>query len=341
MASEDYFDRNPTQWENHTHRIVFVLVKTKGNKIAPFSEKSRRVMGGLGGYTQDPSNSTCERFRQDITKRFIGIEEERRALEEMNTVFYQGKIDTYLLLLENLNIKAGLTGIAWRVRVESGLPEDILCHPSHFKFANDGEWTETVRDVGRQEEELLERRKLSREITTPQTTTVKQKRDDTTKGSTTKFEKKRPDGYTDKQRKDFTSRWNAVRTAPNKATITKDNSKNEHTDWKKAQKEIPDDAVAKQKREGRYTCCTLTKHIWRKCRKEAVVRSAFINRKGQDRSKPLPKPRTSTLAIPKPRPQPKTTPKVNHVRQLSLLLAYENYPTMTYLEKCIVCLSGS
>ena len=116
-------------------------------------------MGGLGGYTRDPSYSMWERFRQEITKRYIGIEEERRALEEMNKVVYMGKIDTYLLLLENLNIKAGLTGIAWGVRVESGLHEDILRRLSHFKFANDEEWMETLRDVGRQEEELRERRK--------------------------------------------------------------------------------------------------------------------------------------------------------------------------------------
>ena len=57
----------------------------------------------------------------------------------MNKVVYKGKIDTYLLLLENLNIKAGVTGIAWRVRVESGLPKDILRRLSHFKFANDEE----------------------------------------------------------------------------------------------------------------------------------------------------------------------------------------------------------
>ena len=125
-ACEDYFDRNPTKWENHTHRIVFALGKTKGNKIAPFSEKYRKVMGGLGGYTRDPSYSTWERFRQEITKRYIGIEEKPRALAEMDKVVYKGKIDTYLLLSENLNIKAGLTGMAWRVRVESGLPEDIL-----------------------------------------------------------------------------------------------------------------------------------------------------------------------------------------------------------------------
>ena len=95
------------------------------------------------------------------------------------------------------------------------------------------------------------------------------------------FEKKGPDGYTDKQPKDLTSRWKVVQTAPNQTTITKDNSKNEHTDWKEAHKGIPDDAVAKRKREGRCTHCTLTNHIWRKCRKEAGVASAFINQKGR------------------------------------------------------------
>ena len=48
----------------------------------------------------------------------------------MDKISYKGKIDTYLLLLENLNIKAGLSGIAWRVRVESKLPDEILRRPS-------------------------------------------------------------------------------------------------------------------------------------------------------------------------------------------------------------------
>ena len=43
-ACEDYFDRNPYQWENHSHRIVFALGKTKGNKVAPSAEKYRKVM---------------------------------------------------------------------------------------------------------------------------------------------------------------------------------------------------------------------------------------------------------------------------------------------------------
>ena len=106
-------------------------------------------------------------------------------------------------------------------------------------------------------------------------------------------------------------------TTPNQTTNSKDNSNDEDTDWKEAHKGIPADGVAKRKREGRCTCCTLTNHIWRKCRKEAVVASAFINCKGQDRSKPQFKPRTSTLAVPPPHPHPKPTPNVNHVRQLS------------------------
>ena len=316
-ACEDYFDRNPTQWENHPRRIVFALGKTKGNKIAPLGGKYRKVMGGLGGYTRDPSYSTWERFRQEITKRYIGIEEERRALEKMNKVVYKGKIDTYLLLLENVNIKAGLTGIAWRVIVESGLPEEILRRLSHFKFANDEEWMETLQEVGRQEEELLKQRKLSRAITTPHTTTVKRKRDDTNKGFNTKIEKKGADGYTDTERKSYASRWKAVRSTSGQKTQI-DSSKNEHANWNEADKGIPDDLVAKRKTETRCTRCHLLNHGWRKCQKEAVVATAFVNRKRQDRSKPRFKQRTSTLAVPPPWPQPpKPTAKVNQIQRLS------------------------
>jgi len=85
-ACEDYFDRNPYQWENHSHRIVFALGNTKGNKVAPFAEKDQKVMGGIGGFTRDANYATWERFQQQIIRRYIGIEEERRALEEMDRI---------------------------------------------------------------------------------------------------------------------------------------------------------------------------------------------------------------------------------------------------------------
>ena len=115
-------------------------------------------MGRIGGFIQDPDYSTWKRFRQDIIQQYIGIEEERRALAEMEKIGYKGKIDTYLLLLENLNIKAGFRDIAWRVRVESKLHDEILHCLSHFRFSSDEKWMEILRNlkVGRQEEELTE-----------------------------------------------------------------------------------------------------------------------------------------------------------------------------------------
>jgi len=66
----------------------------------------------------------------------------------MDKIIYNGKINTYLLLLKNLNIKAGLTGIAWRVNVESKLPQDILSRLSHLKVSDDDHWIETLWEVG-------------------------------------------------------------------------------------------------------------------------------------------------------------------------------------------------
>ena len=147
---------------NHSHHIVFTLGKTKGNKVAPFAEKYRKVMEGIGGFTSDPDYATWERFRQEIIKRYTGIAEVPRALDEMDRISYKGKIDTYLLLLENLHVKAGLSGIACRVGVESKLLQEILRRLSHFSFATDEECMEILRKVGRQEAELLKRGKLTK-----------------------------------------------------------------------------------------------------------------------------------------------------------------------------------
>jgi len=148
------------------------------------------VIGGLGSYNQDLSYSTWERFWQEIIKRYIGIEGQRRALAEMDKIIYKGKIDTYPLLLENLNIKACLTGIVWRVMVESKLPQDILRRLSDFKCTDDDHSIETLPEVGRQEEEHLERGKLSKSISTPHNPAPKRKREVSEQGFNTKFKKK-------------------------------------------------------------------------------------------------------------------------------------------------------
>ena len=104
----------------------------------------------------------------------------------MDRISYKGKIDTYLLLLDNLNIKAGLSGIAWRVRVNSKLPQEILRRLSYFLFATDEEWMESLRKVGRQEKELLGRGKLSKSLTIPHAPPPKRKHEESDSGFNTK-----------------------------------------------------------------------------------------------------------------------------------------------------------
>jgi len=91
----------------------------------------------------------------------------------------------------------------WRVRVESKLPQEILRLLSHSAFATDAEWIEILRKVGRQEEELLEREKLTKSLTTNTDPLLSEKETIPTKGSipntkrrgkTTKPEKDRLDG---------------------------------------------------------------------------------------------------------------------------------------------------
>jgi len=185
---------------------------------------------------------------------------------------YKGKIDTYLLLLENLNIKAGLSGIAWRVRVESKLPQEILRHLSHFSFATDEEWMEILRKVGRQEEELLERGKLTKSLTTRHAPPAKGKREELDKGFNTKYEKR----GSDNKAGNGPSRWKAPRTNT-KQNKNNTVAKDEHTDWKKAhrlEKGIP---IGK-----RHTMESRTMWLRNEKRRNATPVAAWTNTPGEN-----------------------------------------------------------
>jgi len=237
-------------------------------------------------------------------------EEERRALDEIHRISYMGTIDTYLLLLENLNIKAGLSGIAWRVRVESKLPQEILRRLSYFLFATDEEWMEILRKVGRQEEELLDRGKLTKSLTTPHAPRPKRKREEPDKGFNTKYKKRGLDNKAEKG----PSQWKAPR---NNTAKNKNNSvaKDEHTDWKKAHDGIKDEVVEKRKKEKRCTHCSMDNHSWRKCHKPILIAATFTYKTRGNPKQPF-KPRTSTLAVHQPSPARQEPPaKVNLIRR--------------------------
>ena len=62
--------------------------------------------------------------------------------------------------MENLNVLAGVTGIAWRKMIEDELPVEALRRLSHREYVDDGEWLEAVRNVTRAEEDFKERKDL-------------------------------------------------------------------------------------------------------------------------------------------------------------------------------------
>jgi len=62
--------------------------------------------------------------------------------------------------MENLNIHARVTGIAWRKMIEDELPLEALRPLSHREYVDDGEWLEAVRTVTQVEEDIKEPKDL-------------------------------------------------------------------------------------------------------------------------------------------------------------------------------------
>ena len=67
-----------------------------------------------------------------------------RALRKMDQVKYQGEIEKYLQILENLNIVAQVTGIAWRSMGKNRLPLDALHHLRNQEYGSDLEWLAAI-----------------------------------------------------------------------------------------------------------------------------------------------------------------------------------------------------
>ena len=74
----------------------------------------------------------------------------------MEKVRYERDIEKYLLTLENLNIDADVSGVAWRKMIEKRLPLDAQRRWAHKKFCLDSEFAEAVRRSTKAEESFKE-----------------------------------------------------------------------------------------------------------------------------------------------------------------------------------------
>ena len=74
----------------------------------------------------------------------------------MEKVRYEGDIEKYLRTLENLNIDAEMSAVAWRNMIEKRLPLEARRRWTHKKFDLDSEFVEAVQCCTKAEEQFKE-----------------------------------------------------------------------------------------------------------------------------------------------------------------------------------------
>ena len=85
----------------------------------------------------------------------------------MEKVRYKGDIEKYLLTLENLNIDAEMSGVAWRNMIEKRLPLEARRRWAPKKFDLDSEFVEAVRRCTKAEELFKEQLGLEKTHNNP------------------------------------------------------------------------------------------------------------------------------------------------------------------------------
>jgi len=78
------------------------------------------------GYTIQARYEHWHGFAEQAVRRFGPTHKAKTSLTQMSLVKYHGDIAKFLLEMENLNIQARVTGIAWRKTIDDQIPEDAL-----------------------------------------------------------------------------------------------------------------------------------------------------------------------------------------------------------------------
>ena len=121
------------------------------------------------------------RFFADVVRRFGPTHEEVKALREMMKVRYKGDIYQFLLEIENWNVKARVTGVAFRKMIDDQIPDEAIRRMSMMDpIADYREWLEAVRTASKAEEDFVEGRHLRHGDSSGSTSSGKRKRNEPT-----------------------------------------------------------------------------------------------------------------------------------------------------------------
>ena len=102
------------------------MSRTKGEKMAHFTNWYRFSMTGEEGYEKVAGVLYWERFRQEIILKYANKGEDRKTHQKMRETKYEENTATFLLAMVNLNIRVQLSGISWRMEIEGKMPLEIL-----------------------------------------------------------------------------------------------------------------------------------------------------------------------------------------------------------------------
>jgi len=179
----------------------------------------------------------------------------------MELVKYQGDIEKYLLDLENLNIQAQVTGIAWRYMVEKRLPLEALRRLSNQEDRRDPELLAAIQTVAQAEEAFKEQRGLPHEQSTKSDWSGKHKR------AKDWGEKTSPKKYSSSEK----AAYKAKKAAEKMGKSAPEAQKLEHANFKGPHSGIHNEENDKRRKNDRCIRCGIPGHKWKNCRRPSQV----------------------------------------------------------------------
>jgi len=208
----------------------------------------------------------------------------------MGSVKYRGDVAKFLMEMQNLNIHARVTGIAWRKTIEDELPVEALRRLSHREYVDNGEWLEAVRTVTRAEEDSKERKDL-RGGGPSGTTRGEKRRFENLKPTVTAKRVKRQ--YTTKEKADYQTKMAGERKLKKEGSVAPAGEVR-HMVWADAHEGVDQKVVDKPKCDNECTRCGMKNHTGKYCREPIQVSAIY---RGQSKPKP------QSAFAPKRRPQ--------------------------------------
>ena len=241
----------------------------KAPQVASFAMTYRKPMTGELGFTRQEGYELWAIFAEQVVQPFRPTHKEVKALREKMKVRYKRDIDQFLLEIENWNVKARVTGVAFRKMIHDQIPEEAVRRMSMMDpIADDREWLEAVRTASTAEKDFAEGRKLGHGDSSGPGSGGKRKQNEQTMTTA-----KKPK-YTAKEKRVYQAKKKEEKAAKKPAAPGQEIM---HRVWADAHTGIDQKEIDERKAKKQCTRYTLTNHGWKHCKKE--IRISTIQRR--------------------------------------------------------------